>query len=180
MHLNSYKNFSFDRGRSKLVEIAWILVGGIAFSTWLPGSWWRLILLRLFGAKIGVGNVIKPYVRVKFPWKLFIGDYCWVGENVWIDNLDAVVLKNNCCISQGTYLCTGSHDWTKDTFDLIIKPIVICDHVWIGAFSRIAPGVVVGEGTVCTLGSVLNKSTGEWQIWSGNPCFNIKMRSSLV
>jgi len=176
MHLNSYENLYFDRGRSKFVEIAWILVSAITFSTWLPGSWWRLILLRLFGAEIGVGCVIKPYVRVKFPWKLFVGDYCWIGENVWIDNLDTIALKSNCCISQGGYLCTGSHDWTKDTFDLIIKPIVICEHVWVGAFSRIGPGVVLGEGTVCTLGSVLGKSTGEWEIWSGNPCVKIKNR----
>jgi hypothetical protein len=89
---------------------------------------------------VGTGVVIKPHVRVKFPWKLYIGDHSWIGESVWIDNLAQVTIGSNCCISQGAYLCTGSHRWDRDTFDLVTKPIVIEDQCWVGAMARVAPG----------------------------------------
>ena len=70
-------------------------------------------MLTMFGARIGANVVLKPNIRVKFPWRLRIDDNSWVGQDVWIDNLAQVDIGSDTCISQGAYLCTGSHDWSK-------------------------------------------------------------------
>ena len=133
MRLDKFNNSGFSRGRSFLVETAWRIAEGLLLNSFLPGSAWRAALLRVFGASIGKGVVIKTHVRVKFPWKLSIGEHSWVGESVWIDNLTDVHIGNHCCISQGAYLCTGNHRWDRETFDLEARPIRIEDHCWIGA-----------------------------------------------
>jgi putative colanic acid biosynthesis acetyltransferase WcaF len=134
------------------VEALWIISSGLAFSSWLPGSGWRCALLRLFGARVGRSVVIKHYVRVKFPWKLAVGDYSWLGESVWIDNLDQVTIGSHCCISQGAYFCTGSHRWDRETFDVVTKPIVIEDHCWVATMVSLMPGTRLRRGAVLTPG----------------------------
>lgn len=174
--LSQFSNPQFDRGRPSWVEALWMLVQALAVASWLPGSAHRRTLLRLFGARIGTGVVVKPGVRVKFPWKLAIGDHSWIGENVWIDNLDTITIGSNCCISQGVYLCTGSHDWSSARFDLITKPIQIEDGAWIGAAARVGPGVTVKQGAVLTLGSVATSDLAPWTICQGNKAVEIKSR----
>lgn len=135
----------------------------------LPGSSWRVHILRLFGAKIGVDCRIKPGLRVKYPWKLSVGDACWLGENSWIDNISPVCLCDRVCISQGVYLCTGNHDYRSPGFDLKPGPIFIESDVWIAAQSIIAPGIIVRRAAVITLGSVVTKNVESGSIVSGNP-----------
>jgi len=136
----------------------------------------RRALLRLFGAKIGRGVIIKPGLRVKFPWRLEVGNHSWLGESVWIDNLASVVIGNHCCISQGVYLCTGSHSWSSEQFDLITQPITIEDKAWLGANSIVAPGVVVGQGAVLALGSLATRNLERWWVHQGNPCLAVRER----
>lgn len=176
MWLSQYDNHSFDRGASQVKELCWLTISRLFVSSWLPGNKWRVGLLKLFGAKVGAGLVIKPGVRVKFPWRLCIGDHCWIGEDAWIDNLAEIRLGDHVCLSQGVYLCTGSHDWSKKAFDLIVKPIVIESHAWLGAKSIVGPGVIVGEGAVLSLGSVATKSLAPWSIHGGNPATFVKTR----
>ena len=121
--------------------------------------------------------MIKPHVRIKFPWKFKIGNHSWIGEDVWVDNLAEVSIGSNCCISQGAYLCTGSHRWDKETFDLEIKPILISDQCWVGAKSRIAPGVTLEHGVVLTMGSVAVKDLSPFAVFQGNPAKLVKQRN---
>jgi len=104
------------------------------------------------------------------------GAHSWIGEDVWIDNLAEVTIGSQCCISQGAYLCTGSHDWTRQTFDLITRPIHVADQAWIAARSIIGPGVSVGEGSVLSLGSVATKNLAPWTIYAGTPAAIVKTR----
>ncbi|MFK7955084.1 MAG: WcaF family extracellular polysaccharide biosynthesis acetyltransferase [Lysobacterales bacterium] len=168
MHLERFDNGGFHRGRSWIVEALWQLVGALVAS-WIPGSNWRRAALRLFGAHIGEGVVIKPRFRVKFPWRLKVGDHSWLGESVWIDNLAPVHIGISCCLSQGVYLCTGSHDWNKDRFDLITAPIDLQDRVWLAAFSRVGPGRQLGQGAVLQLAAVLTEDALPWTRYAGNP-----------
>lgn len=179
MLLNSYDNNSYKRGANFLKEILWILIS-IIFSSSIPGSLWRVIILRLFGSKIGTSVVIKPLVKIKFPWKLTIGNCSWIGENVWIDNLGNVTIGNNVCLSQAVYLCTGSHDWEKSDFRLIINPIFIEDKAWICAFSRIGPGVTIGEGAVLGFGSTTTQNLANWSIYKSSKCIFIKKREIKI
>ena len=179
MLLKRYNKKNFNRGSSRLKEVLWVITCGILWSSWIPGSYWRVILLRLFGSKIGKGVIIKQRVRVKFPWRLQIGDFSWIGEGVWIDNLGQVKIGKNVCISQGAYLCGGSHDWTKKNFDLIVDNINIEDHAWLAAFSTVGPGVVVEKGVVLTLGSVATSRLSAWAIYAGNPALCTKSRKII-
>jgi len=176
VRLDLFENSDFSRGASRAVEAGWFVLSGLLVESWLPGSGWRQALLRLFGAKIGFGVVIKPRVRVKFPWRLEVGDNVWIGERVWIDNLDRVTIGSNACISQGVYLCTGSHDWSKQSFDLITKPIVIGEGAWIAAHSVVAPGATLGDASVLTIGSVAIGELASWTIYSGVPARATKKR----
>jgi putative colanic acid biosynthesis acetyltransferase WcaF len=120
--------------------------------------------------------VIKPGVRVKYPWFLEVGDHCWIGEDCWIDNLAPVQLGSHVCLSQGVYLCTGNHDWTDPHFGLLVKPIVLLDGSWAGAKSILCPGVELGEGAIAAAGSVVIRNIPPWEIHSGNPATLTKKR----
>ena len=169
MRLDKFNNDSFKRGRHWIIEAVWVVIQSLLFSTGLPGSHWRCFLLSIFGASIASGVVIKPRVMVKFPWRLHIGSHTWIGEGVWIDNLGNIEIGSNCCVSQGAYFCTGSHDWSKTSFDLIVKPITVKDYAWVAAKAVVAPGVIVGEGAVLGLGSVAVNDLQPWSIYMGNP-----------
>lgn len=126
-------------------------------------------LLRLFGAQVGPGLVIKPGVHVKYPWRLVIGEHCWLGERAWIDNMEDVTLGSNVVLSQGAYLCTGNHDWSDPVMPLAPSPIVVEDGAWVGAFARVAPGRTLGAGSVLALGAVALADTEPWGVYAGNP-----------
>jgi putative colanic acid biosynthesis acetyltransferase WcaF len=176
MNLSSYSNMDFRRGRPIVYEMLWLLIQATLVNTFLPGTWWRVHLLRIFGAKIGSSPVIKPYLKVKFPWRLSLGDNVWLGEGVWIDNLANVEIHNDVCISQGVYICTGSHNWKSDEFSLITKKIEIQSGSWIAAMCAIGPGVVVESGAILTLSSVATTRLKANNIYTGNPAAAIKKR----
>ena len=178
--LASFDNGSFSRGSSMIKEAIWLVVEAIFISSWIPGSLHRRLLLRLFGSQIGRGVVIKSGVHIKFPWRLSVGDRSWIGERVWIDNLAPVTIGSNVCISQGAYLCTGSHDWSRQSFDLRSAPITINEGAWIAAMVVIGPGVKVGSCAVATLGSVVSHSIEDRHIYnSGLGTHQPRFRSIL-
>jgi putative colanic acid biosynthesis acetyltransferase WcaF len=141
-----------------------------------PLSGLKCAILRLFGAKVGRGVVIKPSVNIKYPWKLRIGDYTWVGEGVWIDNLDSVVIGAHCCLSQGALILSGNHNYKKPAFDLLLRPIVLEDGVWIGAKSIVTQGVICHSHSMLVSGSVASSSLEANGIYRGNPAVKVKDR----
>ena len=163
-------NRELVRGRPKWIEALWLLFAApVLASRVMLSSRVRVFLLRLFGAKIGVDVYIKPGVRVKFPWYLSIGDHCWIGEDVWIDNLASVSIASHVCLSQGVYLCTGNHDWSAPNMRLFRKPITLETGSWLGARSVVCPGVTVGEGAILTVASVATQNLAPFEIYAGNP-----------
>lgn len=141
-----------------------------------PFSGIKVCLLRLFGAKIGIGVNIKPCVNVKYPWLLEVGDYSWIGENVWIDNLAKVKIGNNVCISQGAMLLCGNHNYKKTTFDLMIGEITLEDGSWIGAQSVVCPGVTVHTHAVLSVGSVACHDLEAYGVYQGSPAVKVRER----
>ena len=134
VNLSLYDNRSYSPGRNRFVCALWYFVSLLVFeSGWIPLGAVKRLLLRLFGARIGCGLVIKPQVWIKYPWRLVVGDHCWIGQGVCIDNLADVQLGSHVCISQQVYLCTGSHDYRKPSFDLITRPVTVDDGAWLGA-----------------------------------------------
>ncbi|MDX2306643.1 MAG: WcaF family extracellular polysaccharide biosynthesis acetyltransferase [Hyphomicrobium sp.] len=177
VRLDRFDNRGFDRGRGRLVEALWIGVAHPLVASSIPGSGWRRALLRMFGARIGTGVVVKPRVRVKFPWRLVVGDHSWLGENIWIDNLAEVTVGAHCCLSQDVYICTGSHDWSRETFDLVTRPVRIEDGAWVAARASVAPGVTIGAGAVVAFGMVVTRDVARHVIVSLEPGLRTRPRS---
>jgi putative colanic acid biosynthesis acetyltransferase WcaF len=166
-----------DRGRPKLVEAMWYLAKCFLFLTSLPmPSCFKCSVLRLFGARIGKGVVIKPRVNIHFPWKLNVGDFTWIGEEVFILNFEPVIIGAHCCISQRAFLCTGNHDYRQPEMPYCNQPITVEDGAWVGAQVFVAPGVTIGTEAIIAAGSVVTKNQPAHMVCSGNPCSPIKAR----
>ncbi len=57
------------------------------------------------------------------------------------------------------FLCTGSHYFKKEAFDLITRPIEIGDGCWIAAQAFVGPGAVLPPGTMVKAGEVVKART---------------------
>lgn len=133
-------------------------------------------MLRLFGAKIGAGVLLKPSINVKSPWLLEIGNYTWIGERAWLDTYFRIVIGSHVCISQDAYLCTGNHDWTDQAFGLKEAQLIIEDGAWIGARATVLPGARIASHTVIAGGAVIAQSTEPYTIYAGNPAVPVRKR----
>ena len=174
--LSEFDNSGFDPGNI-IKRAVWYIFHECFFDNFLPfPNILKRAILALFGAKVGKNIVIKPKVKIKYPWHLTIGNNSWIGEKVWKDNLGKVTIGNDVCISQGALIITGSHDYKEKSFGLIVKSIVIEDHVWICAKSVVGPGVNCMAGSILSLGSVANSNLEKNCIYKGNPAVKIKYR----
>ncbi|MFK7756986.1 MAG: WcaF family extracellular polysaccharide biosynthesis acetyltransferase [Flavobacteriales bacterium] len=174
--LSTFNNSDYDPG-SKLKRIVWYYINAVFMrSRWLPMYGFKRFLLRAFGATIGKDVVIKPAVNIKYPWKLTIGDYAWIGEEVWIDNLSQVTIGNHCCISQGALLLCGNHNYKKVSFDLISRPITLEDGCWIGAKATVTGGVVCKSHSLLAVNSATSVNLDAYTIYRGNPAVAVKER----
>lgn len=176
--LSKYSNDWFDEGAGTLKRSIWFMVNAIFLINPLnPLSGIKVWLLKSFGAKIGKGVVIKPGVNIKYPWNLEVGDYSWIGERVWIDNLDKVVIGSHCCLSQEALILIGNHNYKESTFDLQVAPVIIEDGVWLGARSVVTGGVTCESHSVLSVNSVASKSLESYSIYRGNPAVKVKDRT---
>lgn len=174
--LSTFSNSWYKPG-NLIKRLLWYISGRIFINTYFPHPFFiKKICLRIFGCRIGKGIVIKPKVNIKYPWFLIIGDYSWIGENVWIDNLGKVKIGSNVCISQGALLLCGNHNYKKSTFDLIVGDITLEDGVWIGAKAVVCPGVTCYSHSILSVGSVATKNLEANGIHAGNPAVLVRKR----
>lgn len=174
--LSQYGNSWYQPGAGALKRVLWYFVNACFFVTYNPFNGLKIALLRLFGAKIGFGVIVKPSVNIKYPWKLSVGNYVWIGEKVWIDNLDEVTIGSNVCISQGAMLLCGNHNYKKSAFDLMTGKITLEDGAWIGARAVVCGGVICASHSVLTVNSVAVSDLDAYSINTGNPSQKVKDR----
>ena len=175
----AYKT-SIKISASKPKQIIWYFINIAFFKNALNiSSGSKVLLLKMFGATIGNGVVIKPAVNIKYPWKLKIGDHSWIGEEVWIDNLSDVIIGANVTLSQGALILTGSHDHTKETFDFISLPVVLENGVWIGAKAVVLGGVTCKSHSILGINSVAEQDMKPYIIYKGNPAIPVIARSII-
>jgi putative colanic acid biosynthesis acetyltransferase WcaF len=167
---------TYDSGASSLKIYCWYFVSMTLFKSGLvPFSAILVLLLRIFGAKIGKGVRIKPYIHVRYPWKLIVGDYSWLAD-CYIDNLDKVTIGSNVCVSQQAMLQTGNHDYKTMSFDLMTKPIILENGVWISARAVVCPGVKAFSHSVLSTGAVAMQDLQPYSVYMGNPAEKVKQR----
>jgi putative colanic acid biosynthesis acetyltransferase WcaF len=178
VNLSLTSNRDYVPGRSFAMRVLWLIVEAVFFANPVVTSYrFKRGLLRLFGARVGNDVLIKPSVRVKYPWRLEVGDNCWIGEQAWIDNMEDVRVGSNVVVSQGAYICTGNHDWADPGMGLMPRPVTIEDGAWIGAFARIGPGRRVAEESIVAFGAVLLTDTERRGIYAGNPAELVRWRT---
>ncbi len=137
---------------------------------------WRVWMLKIFGAKIGKNVHIYPSAKIYLPWNLSIGDNSCIGEWSLIYNLGHISIGNSVTISHKVHLCSGTHDYSDKLLPLIKKEILIEDFSWICANSFIGPGCKVGKGAIVGACSVVFSDIKDWDIVIGNPAKFIKKR----
>ena len=175
---NSSYRTTIDIGASRIKQMAWYFVNIIFFKNpFNIFSGIKVALLKLFGARLGEGVIIKPAVNIKYPWKLQVKDYAWIGEEVWIDNLSEVIIGRNVTLSQGSLLLTGSHDHTRTSFDFLSASIVLEDGVWIGAKAVVGGGITCYTHSILGINSVAEKDLEPYTIYKGNPAVPVIIRT---
>ncbi len=176
-NLSKFKLPSNFRGKPTwFVQLWWIVQSSLFALSPQFMYGWRRFLLRLFGAKIGIKVLIRPSVKITYPWKLRIGDYSWIGDGVVLYTLGEIEIGGHTVVSQKSYLCTGSHDYKQSTFDIFAQKVTLEDQVWIATDVFIAPGVTIGHGAVIGARSSVFKDIPEKVIAIGNPAKIIRDR----
>jgi len=177
VRLDLFANEWYRPGGRLAVRVAWMAVSRAIFQTTVPWPYpLKRALLRVFGARVGEGVVIKNRVNIKYPWRLRIGDHAWIGEGAWIDSLANVTLGAHACLSQGCMIETGNHDWSKPSFDLVLKEVVLEDGAWAAVRSLLLPGSVLASHAVLGAGSVLRGSTQPYGVYAGVPAVKVAER----
>lgn len=138
----------------------------------------RIMLLRLFGARIARACFIGS-ARIWIPWNLEMNESAAVANGAELYNLAPISIGPYSVISQGSYLCTATHDYTKPNFPLYSRPITVHGRAWVAARAFLAPGVTIGEGAVVGACSVVTKNVRPWTVCAGNPCREIKTREPV-
>lgn len=176
-NLKLYKTPEGFRGRSALVVQLWWIVQASLFA-WSPQFMygWRRFLLRLFGANIGQNVIVRPNVKVTYPWKVNIGDFSWIGDNVELYSLGEIEIGRNVVISQKCYLCTGSHDYQAEDFRIYAEKICVKDECWLATDVYVAPGITIHEGIVVGARSSVFKDLSKSGIYTGSPAKFVKER----
>jgi putative colanic acid biosynthesis acetyltransferase WcaF len=176
-NLNLYKTPDNFRGKSKITVQLWWLIQALFFSTTPQFMYgWRRFLLKCFGANIGKNVIIRPSAKFTYPWKIKIGDYSWIGDDVVLYSLGEIEIGAHTVVSQKSYLCTGSHDYTKNDFPIYSKKIIIEDECWLATDDFVSPGVTIGRGTVVGARSTVIKDLNSNSVYVGSPVKFIKNR----
>ncbi len=162
---------------NKLGRVVWQIAWLLLFRPW-PGFWQapRRVLLRLFGASVGVGVQVMPSVKIWAPWNLKLGDYATVSHGVELYNVDKIAVGAHATVSQRAFLCTASHAVHHPNMPLVTAPITVCDGAWIAAEAFIHPGVTVGVDAVVGARAVVLKDVPARHLVGGNPARQIGER----
>ena len=173
MNLSSYK----ETKPHFFKRIIWWFVNRTIFYFLMGQPFMRIrnVILRLFGAQIDKDACVYNSCMIFAPWNLKIGRAC-IGPHTTLYNKDVIVIGNDCVISQGTFLCTASHNIGSTMLPLVTAPIFINDKVWVAAEAVIGMGVTIGEGAVVGARGCVFKDVEPWTVVGGNPVKLIKRR----
>lgn len=175
--LSIYKTPSDFRGRGVIIVQMWWIVQNTIFA-WSPQFCYgfRRFILRLFGCKVGKNVLIRPSVKIQYPWKVCIGDYTWIGDDTVLYSLGEITIGKHVSIAHRDYFCTGLHDHTKVSFDIDTKPIIIEDECWIPNDVFVGPGVTIKKGCVIGARSTVLHDMPEGMICYGAPAKPVRKR----
>jgi putative colanic acid biosynthesis acetyltransferase WcaF len=147
-------------------EYAWL---GLCQWTPKPFNAWRLLVLRAFGAKIKGRPFVHQRARIQIPWNVSLGDGACIGDRAALYSLDKIVVERRAVIAQEAYLCTGTHDFTRDTLPLVTAPVRVMEGAFVGARAFLMPDVTIGSGAVVGACAVVTRNVEAGARVKGNP-----------
>ncbi|MDD5415792.1 MAG: DapH/DapD/GlmU-related protein [Candidatus Daviesbacteria bacterium] len=159
----------------------WILDLELLLVTWaglVPLHLFRLLIYAMAGVKIGKGSRIHIGARFFYPVNVQIGEGSILGDNIFLDGRDKLIIGNHTDIASGVMILNSEHDINSEDFHATSSPVEIGDYVFIGPRAIILPGVKIGKGAVVAAGAVVTKDVGEFQIVGGVPAEVIGERKS--
>ena len=175
--LSRFRVPSGFRGKSAICVQLWWLVQASLFRLSPQFAYgWRRMLLRVFGAQVGEGAIIRPSVRITYPWKVSIGAHSWIGDRTELYSLDRIEVGSDCCISQDCYLASASHDIHSLSFGYLTGPIRIDNEVWLASGVFVMPGITIGQGAVVAARSVVTRKVDASEIVAGTPARKVGTR----
>ena len=178
--VNNYVEPAFSK-KNKLRRMLWNITWAILCS-WTPNLMhaWRIMVLRMFGAKIGKQNFIYPDCKIWAPWLLETENTATIGPRVEVYNPGGFYLGHHAILSQDAYICGATHDYNSANFTYLKRRIVIEPYVWICAKAVVLPGVCCGEGSVLAAAAIATRDLDNWSVYAGNPAVKVKSRKNFV
>jgi len=164
-------------GYEQVLRVLWGLGRWLIHLSPRPCFGWRRLVLRMFGARVGVAVHVYPSARIYMPWNVELGEGCALGEDVFIYSLGKIRIGRNATLSYRAHACAGSHDLEDPALPLLKPPVVIGEGVWIGTEAFIGPGVTLGQGAVVGARAVVMKDVEPLHIVAGNPARTVRMRA---
>lgn len=174
-------DFSFSLS-NKVARLIWNTVYWVLFRPFNLNLFtgWRIFILKVFGAELGKNSNVYASAKIWAPWNLKLGEFSVIGPKVDCYNQGEIIIGDHTIVSQKSYLCASSHDYTVSNFPLILKPITISSQVWIAADAFVGPGVYVGKGALVGARASVFNDVAPWTVVGGNPARFIKKREILV
>lgn len=173
MDLSDYKEEKPHRRK----RIIWAIINATIYRLCEGRLGWpiRKFLLKIFGAQIDHKAYIYAQCTIFAPWNLIVGRAC-IGPKTEIYNKALIKIGDDSVVSQGSFLCTASHDIASKMLPLKTAPINIKNNVWVAAGAFVGMGVTIGEGAVVGARAAVFKDVEPWTVVGGNPAKFIKKR----
>lgn len=105
-----------------------------------------------------------------------MGDHSCLSEQVDCYCVDKIRIGAHATVSQYSFLCSASHDYTNPAMPLVTAPITIGERAWITADVFVAPGVCIGDGAVVLARSSVFRDVEPWVVVAGNPAHLVRRR----
>jgi putative colanic acid biosynthesis acetyltransferase WcaF len=158
-------------------QLAWLLL-----ARWTPPPLhrWRIFLANCFGARIDPSAALYGSVRIWYPPNLSVGSRAALDRGVNCYSMGPIAIGERAVVSQGAFLCTGTHDIHGPDFQVEARPITIGARAWVCAEAFVGPGVSVGEGAVLAARGAAFRDLDPWTVYRGNPAVPEGRRSRIA
>jgi galactoside O-acetyltransferase len=114
---------------------------------------------------IGKYTSIREHSVINCDNTITIGDFCFIGNNVIIQDNDSHPESPTLRQQQSLNVLNN----ITDTYGAPNAPITIANRVWIGTGATILKGVAIGEGAIIGTGAIVTRSVPAMSLAAGNP-----------
>ena len=149
----------------------------------LRRGWYRRVLGITFGPNSGIhlGCYIWSYGPNQIRRDGFtIGAGTRINRDCCLDARGSLRIGDNVSISAEVMILTASHAIDDPSFRVETRPVVIEDHVYIGARAMILPGVTLGRGSIVAAGAVVTRDVPPLAVVAGLPAKVVGTRSAAA